>query len=127
MFARPLTWIIMLVMSGSLFAGVFYFLAHSEAYQLSASRLAASSEAAEALGTPISTGLPSGEIAVNNQSGTAVINFSATGPKATGRLFAEAFKAAGVWQLKSLMLKVDGRDTVIDLLKPSNVERETRR
>ena len=37
----------------------------------------------------------------------------------------EAFKTDGVWSLKSLMLKVEGRDGVIDLLKQSTVELES--
>jgi hypothetical protein len=54
-----------------------------------------------------------------------VLNFSATGPKAAGRVFMEAFKKGGVWSLRSFMLKVDGRDEVIDLLKQSSVELES--
>jgi hypothetical protein len=36
----------------------------------------------------------------------------------------EALKTGGVWSLKSLMLKADGRNGVIDLLKSSNAELE---
>src|SRR5262249_30180667 len=102
----------------------FYFLKQSEAYQLGISKLKTSSEAADVLGTPISTGFPSGSITINGQSGRAVLNFSATGPKAAGQIFMEAFKTGGVWSLRSLTLKVDGRDRVIDLLKQSSVELE---
>jgi len=42
--------------------------------------------------------------------------FSATGPKASGRVFLEAIKKDGVWSLTKLTLKVDGRDDVIDLI-----------
>jgi hypothetical protein len=122
MYARPMKWIAMIVLAGSLIGVLSYIFVQSEAYQLSTSRLKTSSEAADVLGTPISTGIPLGSITVSGQSGTAVLNFSVTGPKASGRLFVEAFKMGGVWSLKSLMLKVEGGNGVIDLLKSSNVE-----
>jgi hypothetical protein len=118
-------WIVAIVLGGSLFGGVFYLLGQSEAYQLGISKLNTSSAAADALGTPISTGIPSGSITIDGESGKAVLNFSATGPKAAGRVFVEALKEGGVWSLRSLTLKVDGRDGVIDLLKQSNVELES--
>lgn len=118
-------WIAMIVLFGGLVGGLFYLLGQSEAYQLGVSKLRASSEATYVLGTPISTGFPSGSITVNGESGRAVLNFSATGPKATGRVFVEAFKTGGVWSLRRLTLKVDGRDEVIDLLKQLSAELES--
>jgi hypothetical protein len=118
-------WIVAIVLGGGLVGGVFYLLGQSEAYQLGISKLKTSSEAADVLGTPISTGIPSGSITFNGESGRAVLNFSATGPKAAGRVFMEAFKKGGVWSLRSFMLKVDGHDEVIDLLKQSSVELES--
>jgi hypothetical protein len=123
MYLRPMTWIlrvVMFVMIGNL----SYLLTRSEAYQLSTLRLQTSSEAADVLGSPISTGMPSGSITFNEQYGTAVLTFSVTGPKAAGRLFVEACKTSGVWSLSSLWLKVEGREGVIDLLKSSNVRLE---
>jgi len=118
-------WIVAIVLGGGLVGGVFYLLGQSEAYQLGISKLTTSSEAADLLGSPISTGIPSGSITFNGESGRAMLNFSATGPKAAGRVFMEAFKKGGVWSLRSFMLKVDGHDEVIDLLKQSSVELES--
>jgi hypothetical protein len=123
MYLRPMTWIlrvVMFVMIGNL----SYLLTRSEAYQLRTLRLQTSSEAADVLGRPISTGMPSGSITFNEQYGTAVLDFSVTGPKAAGRLFVEACKTSGVWSFSSLRLKVEGREGVIDLLKSSNVRLE---
>ncbi len=117
-------WIAVIVLAGGVVGGAFYLLGQSEAYQLGISKLKTSSEAADVLGTPISTGIPSGSITINGESGRAVLNFSATGPKAAGQIFMEAFKMGGVWSLRSLTLKVDGRDRVIDLLKQSSVALE---
>jgi hypothetical protein len=109
-------WICAIALCGGLFGSVFYFLTHSEAYELGAAKLRASSEAADVLGPPIQTGIPMGTISIAGSSGRAILNFSASGTKATGQVFVEAIKQNGVWSIKSLKLKVDGRDNVIDLV-----------
>jgi hypothetical protein len=45
-----------------------------------------------------------------------------TGTKATGQVFLQAINKDGVWSLTKLTLKLDGRDTVIDLVNQSKVE-----
>jgi hypothetical protein len=120
-------WMGAIVWFGVLFGGIFYSLKNSEAYAMAASRLQASAEAATALGTPISTGFPWGSVSVGGGSGRATLTFSATGPKAQGRVFVDAIREAGVWSIRSLMLRVDGRDGVIDLLRGRSVRLEGRR
>ena len=100
---------------GGIGAGLYAF-RHSEAYKLGVSTLQASPVATNVLGTPISTGFPTGKIAFNGASGTAILSFSASGPKASGMVFLEAVKKDGVWQITRLALKLDGRDGVIDLV-----------
>jgi hypothetical protein len=114
-----------LVLAGSLIGSFYHLWINSEAYQLGISRINASSEAADVLGTPISAGFPLGSIQINNGSGKAVLTFSATGPKAAGQVSLEASRTAGVWSLKTLTLKVEGSDSVIDLLKQSTAEPRT--
>jgi hypothetical protein len=115
-------WLGTIALCGVLFGGVFYTLKYSEAYQLGASRLQASAAAADALGTPISTGFAMGSISIEGARGDAVLSFSATGPKATGQIFLNATKKDGVWSLTRLTLTVEGRDGVIDLLRPTTAE-----
>jgi len=114
-------WLGGIVLFGGIFGGVFYALKSSEAYQLAVSRLQANAAAVTALGAPISSGIPSGKISIEGASGRAALEFSATGTKAEGRVGVEALKENGVWSLKVLKLKIDGRDE-IDLLKESRVE-----
>lgn len=109
-------WLGVIALFGAIFGGTFYLLRESEAYRLAESRLHASSQAADALGIPISTGYPMGNISINGATGRAILTFSATGPKATGRISLEALKKDSVWSLVKLTLKVDGRDGVIDLI-----------
>ncbi|HZR86179.1 MAG TPA: cytochrome c oxidase assembly factor Coa1 family protein [Bradyrhizobium sp.] len=118
-------WLGAVALFGGVFGGTFYLLKNSDAYQLGVARLQANAEAMNALGAPISTGIPFGKIAINGASGRAALSFSVTGSKAAGRLFLEAVKKDGVWSLTALKLKMDGRDDLIDLLSESRVEIET--
>ncbi len=115
-------WLGAIVLFGGIFGGVFYALKNSEAYHLAVERIQASQEVARLLGTPIATGIPSGSIKTSNQTGEAKLDFSVSGPKASGQVSLEAVKKAGVWSLKTLMLKIDGQDRVIDLLGGSRAE-----
>jgi hypothetical protein len=122
-----IVWLAAIVLFGGLFGGVFYVLENSDAYRLGAAKVQASIEAAELLGTPISTGIPSGSIKISGDTGQAALRFSASGSKASGQVSLTAEKKAGVWTLQTLTLEVDGRDGVIDLLKDSKVEFDPRR
>jgi hypothetical protein len=94
----------------------FYAFRHSEAYKLGVSTLQVSPVATNVLGTPISTGFPSGAITYTGPTGRAVLSFSANGPKASGVVFLEAVKKDGAWAITRLALKLDGRDGMIDLV-----------
>jgi Cytochrome oxidase complex assembly protein 1 len=109
-------WIGVIALFGGLIGGSFYLLRHSEAYQLGVSKVQASPVAVNILGTPISAGYPLGSINFNGGSGTAVLSFAASGPKAAGVVLLEAVKKDGVWSITRLMLKINGRDSVIDLV-----------
>jgi len=115
-------WLAAIAMLGGTIGGVFFALRNSEAYQLAVTKLQSNTAAMSALGAPISTGTPSGEISTKDTSGEAKLNFPVTGTKANGELQVEAVKKDGVWSLRVLKLKIDGRDDVIDLLKDSRVE-----
>jgi hypothetical protein len=109
-------WVGGIALFGGIIGGTFSLLKHSEAYQLGVSRLQASPVATNLLGTPISTGFPTGSISFNGASGTAALSFSASGPKAAGTVFLEAVKKDGAWAITRLTLKLDGRDGVIELV-----------
>lgn len=109
-------WIAWIVLVVGIFAGVFSLLRHSEAYQLGASQLQSSPIAAKLLGTPISTGNPTGSVKINGSTGTASLSFSAAGSRAAGTVVVEAIKKDGVWSLTKLTLKLNGSDDVIDLV-----------
>jgi hypothetical protein len=109
-------WIGAIALFCGMIGSVFFLLRHSEAYHLGVSRLQASPVATSLLGTPIAAGYPSGKISISGASGTAVLSFSASGPKAAGVVALEAVKKDGAWLITRLALKLDGRDGVIDLV-----------
>ncbi len=110
-------WLGSITLFSGFMGSIFYMLSHSEAYRLGAARLQASTEASNALGTPISTGFAMGSVSTSGAGGRAALSFSASGPKATGHVFLEAVRKDGVWSLTRLTLKVDGRDVLIDLMR----------
>jgi len=109
-------WLGVLVLGGGIVGGVFQLLKHSAAYEMAAAKLQASPVATNILGSPISTGIPFGQVSINGASGRAALNFSATGPKAAGVVFVEAIKRDGVWTITHLALKLNDSGKVIDLI-----------
>jgi len=109
-------WIGGFALFGGLIGGIFLSLKHSEAYIDSVAKLQENPIAVSVLGSPISAGFPSGSISYSGATGTATLSFPVTGSKATGTVFAEAIKKNNIWSLTKLALKVDGRDSVINLI-----------
>src|SRR5580692_3383389 len=72
-------WLGAVVLFGSAFGVAFYMLSNSDAHRLGAARIQASTEVAELLGTPITTGTPYGSIKVQGETtGQAALTFSAS-------------------------------------------------
>ena len=101
---------------GALFGGLFYALKSSDAYRLGVERLEQSRAATALLGSPIATGFPMGSIGTSGSSGRAALDFSATGPKGSGRVTLQAVETGGTWALTGLRLRMDGGTEAIDLL-----------
>lgn len=106
----------------ALFVGVFSILSHSEAYKLGVARLQASTEVANLVGSPVTTGMPTGKISTNGPTGEAALSFSVSGPKGSGTATLTATKKDGAWRLLSLKFRMDGQDGVIDLLHPTRAD-----
>jgi hypothetical protein len=111
-----IVWIAGAALFAAMFFGTFVILKHSEAYQMGVAKLQSSPLATNALGTPIITDNPSGSVSTVNESGKASLSFSVSGPKASGTAFVEAIKKDGVWSLTRLAFKLDGSDSVTDII-----------
>jgi hypothetical protein len=92
-------------------------LKHSEAYQMAVAQLQANSEAINALGTPITTGVPTGKFETSGPTGTADLQFSVEGPKAKGTVYLHATKDLGAWKINRIELQIEGRPGRINLAK----------
>lgn len=107
-----------IVLSAVIGGGVFYALRSSVAYEAGMRRLQESAEVADLLGRPLEFGrFPMGRIAVANDAGSAALTFPVSGPKGRGRVLVEATKRAGTWSLDRLLLQLEGREGVIDVLR----------
>ena len=99
-----------------------YFFGHSEAYRTAVAQLQASPVAISELGTPITTGFPTGSIKITNDTGSAQLAFSASGPKAEGTVYVIETLQGGHWVIRRLQLEIKGRDRRIDLVPGRGVD-----
>jgi len=99
-------------------------LKHSEAYQLAVAQLQANSEAINALGTPITTGAPTGKFETSGPTGTADLQFSVEGPKAKGTVYLHATNDLGAWKINRIELQIEGRSGRINLGEDDRVRLE---
>ena len=97
------------------FFAVMSALKDSEPYKLAVTQVQASRAAVDALGTPISTGTPSGSIEVSGVKGQADLAIPATGPKAKGTIYLDATRDMGAWKINRIELEVEGRPGRINL------------
>jgi Cytochrome oxidase complex assembly protein 1 len=114
--AGLIVWIGAAALFTASFLGAFAVLKHSEAYQMGVAQLQSTPLATNAFGTPITAGNPSGSISTEGASGKAALTFPVSGPKGSGTAFVEAIKKDGVWSLTRLAFKLDGRDSVIEII-----------
>jgi hypothetical protein len=114
--AGLIVWIGAAALFAASFLGAFALLKHSEAYKMGVAQLQSSPLATNAFGTPITAGNPSGSISTENSDGKAALTFPISGPKGSGTAFVEAVKKAGVWSLTRLAYKIDGHDSVIEII-----------
>ena len=57
-----------------------------------------------------------GQVNVNNDTGTANLNYSVSGPKGKGVIRVTGEKAGGAWTYSLMQLTVEGTGETIDLL-----------
>ncbi len=87
----------------------------SEPYKMVVMELQTNKSAIDALGTPIDTGNPSGNIETSGPKGKADLEIPATGPKAKGTVYLDATRDLGAWKINRLELEIQGRPGRINL------------
>lgn len=96
--------------------GAFALLKKSQPYADSVDAVQSSPAAVEALGEPIKPGFfVSGNISLENDSGTANFNIPVSGPEGKGSIHVEGTKSASRWTYQVWELRVDGKTDPIPL------------
>jgi len=107
--------VLFVLLFGGLFWSVISTMKNSDAYKLAVSELQASHAAVDVLGTPISTGIPMGNIQYSGPNGKANLAFSATGPKGKGTVYVMAVESMGQWRLDQAVFEDGATKQRIDL------------
>jgi hypothetical protein len=96
-----------------LVVGVFGALKASEGFSQSLAMVRADQQVKDVLGEPLEPAfLVSGNINVSTQGGNADVHYDITGPKGTGTVHAEAFKEAGSWRFRTLIVETSSGEKI---------------
>ena len=110
--------VIILAFIGIIAAAVFGAIRSTDAYKNALQMARRNPQVIAALGTPIEPGwLVGGNVNVDNDRGSAEIDFPISGPKGKAKVHAEASKESGKWIYSVLTVHVENGAT-IDLLHP---------
>jgi hypothetical protein len=102
----------------AIFVFVFTVIKHSDVYREAYSRSASDPRVVEALGTPIEKGWwVIGKVSVDNNSGTANIDFPISGPKGKARVHAAASRDNDTWTYSTIVVRPE-TGAEIDVLHP---------
>ena len=105
----------MAALTVGIFMSITVGMKSSEAYKLTVEKLQSNSQAVSALGAPINTGLPTGNIQMSGSSGSANMSFSAEGTISNGTVYFKATKDMGQWTIEHAVLKLEDSGERINL------------
>lgn len=116
-------WLAVIGTVSALVLSIPSILKNSEAYEMTMVVLRADEQVRAALGDDISTGFwTSGSINVEaGGSGQARLGIPLKGSKASGTATSHAVRTAGIWDLRLLVVTVDGEDAPIVLVNKDRV------
>jgi Cytochrome oxidase complex assembly protein 1 len=104
----------------ALFSIIALSLKSSEPYKFAVSKLQSSQKVSRVIGSPFTTGMPSGSMQMSGPDGRANISFSITGPSGSGTVYMEATKNLGQWQIHRMVLEQASGDRM-DITTSSSV------
>jgi hypothetical protein len=101
------------------FLGVGWIFKNSDVYAMSLDLVHKSPEVQQALGVPIEVGwMALGTIEITNQSGSAEISYSVSGPSLGGTVYVEGTRRLGQWTIEALIVEIDETGRRLDLTPP---------
>lgn len=108
--------VIVLVAVAAFFVTLFFIISasfkSSEAYKLAVSKMEASQEVSRVIGTPFTTGMPSGSMQISGPDGSANLSFSVSGPAGKGTVYMEAVQNLGQWQIHRMVLEEESGNRI---------------
>ena len=108
--------VIVLVAVAAFFVALFFIISasfkSSDAYKLAVSKMEASQEVSRVIGTPFTTGMPSGSMQISGPDGSANLSFSVSGPAGKGTVYMEAVQNLGQWQIHRMVLEEESGNRI---------------
>ena len=121
--AGVIVWIAFIVLFAALFSGIFAALKNSEAYRMTMEEVRRNPAVIAALGENIETGFfTTGNIGLNvNGSGHAQLQIPLKGTRGNATAYSVAERENGVWDLKLVVVRIDGRQEPIVIINKRNL------
>ena len=121
--AGVIVWVGTLLLAVGLAFGVISALKNSLTYALTMQEVRSSATAKAALGDNIEAGFwVNGSISIDiDGSGDAQLSIPLTGSKGSGRIVSRGVRTNGIWDLRLVLLQVDGSDTPLVLKNKDNL------
>ncbi|MDN7124563.1 cytochrome c oxidase assembly factor Coa1 family protein [Pseudidiomarina terrestris] len=125
---RDIKWLIIGLGIAAALMAVFvlfvYFvmsLVKGEAYDLSLAAVSKHAAVQVLLGEPIEPGfLVLGNVNISGPGGNAELQYSISGPKGEGTVFAYAIRDTGEWQLQRVVVDIDGAHERLQIIAPND-------
>lgn len=99
-----------------LFFAITAFFKNTEPYKLALAKLESHALVQQALGQPLSTGLPMGDIHDGGARGSANLSFSVEGPNGSATAYVLARKEFGQWTIERMVLEDEATGRRADLV-----------
>ncbi|EHK56193.1 cytochrome c oxidase assembly factor Coa1 family protein [Allomesorhizobium alhagi] len=122
--AGLLIWIAVIGGVAGLIGGIPYMMKSSDAYQMTMDQVRADDRVKAAIGTDVVDSYwISGNVSVNaDGTGDAKLDIPLHGDKGTGSAISHAVRRGGEWDMRLLVIRVDGSDAPIVLVNKDNIQ-----
>jgi hypothetical protein len=112
--AGAVVWVGFALIFTTMFFGISSMMKNSDAYRAGVTALNESAAVERAIGHPIETGWPTGNMRISGPDGRADLSFSAKGPRGEGEVFVDARRRLGEWRIEAGRLDVEGTNERIE-------------
>lgn len=121
--AGVVVWVAAAVLVAAALATVHFAMRNSEAFQAAMSAVRADARVKAAIGEEIEPGFwTSGSIKIEGGTGEATLDIPIRGSLGAGTAYAHAVRTTGVWDMRLLVVRVDGSATPIVLVNKDGVD-----